>query len=715
MLGDVPPEFDEAFYLQTNPRIDLSKFPATYDHFLKWGYRDLRNPSPDFDLVWYAHNYGHEFSSRNENPFLHYLREGKSRGNLGHPPRPVSFQTGFSLPLPKSPRRACLFACYDPHQRIDEYVLIYLRELARHADVFFLADCKMPASELAKLEGIVKGAWAERHGAYDFGSYSKLARDLVGWDRLAEYNEVLFINDSCYLVHALDDMFASMSARHCAWWGLHAMKRVGSTRGTQPFPGNAPIPVSELHTRNYLDRFEYDPVYDFFLGSFFLAFRRDVVTDKRFQRAIDAVVQQKDKQSVIRRYEIGLTRFLIGLGYYFESWVPEITDRMPVYTEIAFDLIGNGYPLFKRLTITENPYKISSLAYWPTAIRQAKSLTSVEVIEANVRRLANADKLYENYNLPSEGMVAPAPYSRSEFEAYDRSSPKYDHYWGFPVCGLDHTLSGNGRAVFDAVKNDPRITKVIFTRSRVIEADGVNVITVPLGSLDGQVYLARCRHFFVRNGHVRDIDWPLVIKLHNVINLWHSVPLKRIGSASRDAPPDQSESTIDNSRLKAMISASDVGRLVMASVNWPLTLKDIWLTGLPRHDFITAREKDLPPFLTAQLASIRTLKAGRRMILFCPTSRNSQKPGTYEFRPDEVGRLAGWLESNGYVLGIREHPSDKNRRYSTQLQGESFIDVPDAVISDVEMLFREADMLITDYSTAFIDYMLTGRPAISFA
>jgi len=710
-----PPEFDEAFYLQTNPGIDLTKFPSTYDHFLKWGFRDLRNPSPDFDLVWYTQNYGHEFSSRDENPFLHYLHEGKSRGNIGHPPRPVRFDASFSRALPTAPVRACLFASYDPHLRIDDYVLVYLRELSRHADVFFLTDCDMPSHELAKLDGIVKGAWAERHGAYDFGSYSRLARDLVGWDRLASYDEVLFINDSCYLVRPLDEVFTTMDARPCAWWGLQATKRIASTRATQPFPGKDPISVSDLYPQNYLDRFEFDPVYDFLLGSFFLAFRRDVIADQRFQSVINSVVAEKKKSVVIRKYEIGITRFLIGLGYNFESWVPKITDRMPVYTEIAYELIRRGYPLFKRLMITENPYKVSSLAYWPTVIQEAQSLTPVEMIEKNVHRLANADKIYDNYNYFSEGMALPKPYSRADFEAYDGSSPKYDHYWGFPVCHLDHTLCDNSRAIFEAVKNDPQITKLIFTRGSVLQTDGVNVITMPLKSLEGQLYLARCRHIFVRNDVELDVDWPLAKELHNVINIlgWRSIEEDRLCLGRPSTVREKR--TADYSRLKAAICASDVDHLATISAYWPLTFNDVWLTGIPRHDFITAAEKDLPPFLTTQLEEIRTRKAGRRMVLFCPAFRNNEEHCLHRIEPNDVDRLSNWLDANGYVLGVRERPYDKNVRHSTPLRGAAFIELPAKVFPDVSMLLREADMLITDYSSVFIDYMLTGRPAISYA
>ena len=84
----------------------------------------------------------------------------------------------------------------------------YLRELSRFADVFYLADCNLSRAELAKLDEITSAAWARRHGTYDFGSWSILARDLVGWDRLEPYDEVLLANDSCYLLQPLDDVFA---------------------------------------------------------------------------------------------------------------------------------------------------------------------------------------------------------------------------------------------------------------------------------------------------------------------------------------------------------------------------------------------------------------------------------------------------------------------------------------------------------------------------
>ena len=52
---------------------------------------------------------------------------------------------------PTRVRRACLFAGYDPDGIVDDYVVDYVTELSRHADVYYLADSTMAPQELAKL------------------------------------------------------------------------------------------------------------------------------------------------------------------------------------------------------------------------------------------------------------------------------------------------------------------------------------------------------------------------------------------------------------------------------------------------------------------------------------------------------------------------------------------------------------------------------------
>jgi len=49
------------------------------------------------------------------------------------------------------------------------------------------------------------------------------------------------------------------------------------------------------------------------------------------------------------------------------------------------------------------------------------------------------------------------------------------------------------------------------------------------------------------------------------------------------------------------------------------------------------------------------------------------------------------------------------------LQGENILDLSSGMYPNIEILYRASSCLITDYSSCFVDYMLTGQHEISFA
>ena len=101
------------------------------------------------------------------------------------------------------------------------------------------------------------------------------------------------------------------------------------------------------------------------------------------------------------------------------------------------------------------------------------------------------------------------PSDLGRFRIEDRWAPKFDHWWAFPVCAYDHTLGGNERAVFEHVRDDPSIKKIVLTRSRPVDLGGENVVVVPLISPEGQHYLARARQIFVKHGPHVNAHWPI--------------------------------------------------------------------------------------------------------------------------------------------------------------------------------------------------------------
>ncbi len=248
---------------------NLCGYPEELRHFVTQGWKELRHPSPSFDLwfYWSAHL---DPTSEAVNPLLHYLCEGRRAGL----PTLPEVRTLPAATVPTSPvRRVCLFAAYDVDGVVDPTVVDYLADLSRHADVYYLADCEMDDAELDKVAPYTKGRWAIRHGRYDFGSYSLLARDLVGWDVIEAYDELLLANDSCYLVQPFDQVFARMDATACDWWGLQATYEDFTAADFERL--GRPLAIDDVEEQmRQIDLWRYN---DFIhVGSYFVAYRKRV-------------------------------------------------------------------------------------------------------------------------------------------------------------------------------------------------------------------------------------------------------------------------------------------------------------------------------------------------------------------------------------------------------------------------------------------------------
>ena len=101
--------------------------------------------------------------------------------------------------------------------------------------------------------------------------------------------------------------------------------------------------------------------------------------------------------------------------------------------------------------------------------------------------------------------------------------------------------------------------------------------------------------------------------------------------------------------------------------------------------------------------------------MFLPTFKDGQADAYYRFEPEEVEWLQDWCRRHNAVIGVREHMADQARTYSRALARLEPIDLSSRRYPDLEVLYRAADALLSDYSSCLIDFTLTGRPVISFA
>jgi len=704
--------FDAGYYLAHNHDVAANGLDPLA-HFCRHGWKELRNPSPGFDVWWYWASHL-DPASEWINPLVHYLIVGSAMGLAAKPGTIPAMATATPLP---APRRVCLFAGYDADGRVDDYVVRYVRELSRHADVYYLADCWMAPGELERLAPFVKGAWAERHGTYDFGSWSRLATTHVGWEAISAYDELLLVNDSCYLVRPLDQVFAKMDATPCDWWGLQATKGIAATRGipSNRFPHR--IPMGEV-LRDRLPCYESDYTYDFLVGSYFLAFRRPVASDPVFRKLLSRVVQQRGKKLIIQKYEIGMTRLLLSRGFLPATYIDWLYPFHPIFSDTHFTLLEHGFPVFKRYLLSDNHYLAVDLSDWKSRVQAIVADAPVDEMERNLLRVADDDKLQRSFSVRIAGDGRPLAtklLTGEEMAREDQRTPKFDHWWAFPVCAYDHLLTGNERAVFEQVRDDPSIRKIVLTRGRRVSLDGENVVVCPLDSPEGQYHLLRAKQIFVKHSPRINAKYPISAKLHNFINLWHGIPLKRFGPASLDMEQKLDWVYRENRDCRAVISSSKVDALAMAAAFYPLPYREVWITGLPRNDFIVCPESRLPSDFLEEGRRLETERGGRKLVLFAPTFKNAQADGYYRFSEEELDWLRNWMAANDAVLGVREHMADRAHSYHAQLALLGALDLSAKRYPNIEVLYRQASMLLTDYSSCAIDFSLTGRPVISFA
>lgn len=325
------------------------------------------------------------------------------------------------------------------------------------------------------------------------------------------------------------------------------------------------------------------------------------------------------------------------------------------------------------------------------------------------------------------------------WRAIDALTRKQPDYWAFATHHL-HTgrFIENQRAIFEHVKNDESIRKIIFYRGPTPNLEiegGIRYEAVRLGSLRSFLLLARCKVLFVT--HSISMDFSLrwggrqfsILKLNMrqriVVNLWHGIPLKRLLYAANEETlkhTDRIQYRFEERKHYAgLIASSDIDSYAMAAMFYPANYRQVWVTGLPRNDFLLQEESLLPVYIRDSIKRIRDIRKNRKLIVYAPTYRQtdvSDQAFYYQFSDQEIAKLQVLLHANNAILGYRPHYFKNSSQYfnlDKYIDDELIFDFSQAKVPEFSALARECDLLVTDYSSVFIETLYLGKPAICFA
>ncbi len=320
----------------------------------------------------------------------------------------------------------------------------------------------------------------------------------------------------------------------------------------------------------------------------------------------------------------------------------------------------------------------------------------------------------------------------------DRCVSKKPQRWAFFVHHLkSDQFVENARAVFEAVKSDPNLEKIIFTRGVPVsfEIDGaVNTRIVDLQTLAGLFALWRCRVLLVTHSVSMDLSmrWPVrlfsvvrpALKPRVIINLWHGIPLKKLLALANDEVRKHTDRVafrrLERSHYAGLITSSAIDSHAMATMFHPITYDRVWVTGLPRSDFLMMPRAQLPTYLRDGLARVEQIKGERTLIVYAPTYRQVTVAGAgyYQFSEADAQAIRALLAKHNAVLGIRLHyfrNATEVFNIEQLIDGQHIVELDHQQFPDIACVLRGADLVVTDYSSVYIDAMYLNKPVFSFA
>jgi lipopolysaccharide biosynthesis protein len=250
---------------------------------------------------------------------------------------------------------ACIFAHFDKHGVIDDYVVFYLTKLYElGCAIIFVSTCnKMSQNEIDKIKNIVSKIIIRRNIGYDFGSYAvgfQIASLHPGFDKY------IITNDSVYGPLAnLEKLITKIDEGN--------IDALGITDSWQQA---------------------------YHLQSYFLILNKKVISHKSVIYFWRNILFSNNKKFIIKKYEVGFSQLLLSLGFKIEAYCKYddisrfvIKRKLSAYnspkqqlhhhyhtyhnsSHFFWDILITDFdcPFVKTELLRDNPTKITNIWSW---------------------------------------------------------------------------------------------------------------------------------------------------------------------------------------------------------------------------------------------------------------------------------------------------------------------------------------------------------------
>jgi len=278
-------------------------------------------------------------------------------------------------------------------------------------------------------------------------------------------------------------------------------------------------------------------------------------------------------------------------------------------------------------------------------------------------------------------------------------------------------FSDNAKIFYDYLINERKLSKFNFVwlvsdKQRILKFGNLAYQIYYERSIAGLFNIFRSKYIITTHLHY------CLFKTRNqfLLNLWHGMPLKAMGfiDKSEDEKSLNKFKKCTNS-IDLMIATSPLMKNILVSCFY-MDPRKVVITGQPRNDKLFSAKG------RANLADIvPNFSEYDKIVFFIPTFRiwdDRVEGDPFYNKLFTSEELHSFLKKNRILLILKLHPFEEEKIISQY----SFSDKPNLMLlpnsklqekqCDIYDILGGIDILITDYSSIYFDYLLINRPII---
>ncbi len=276
------------------------------------------------------------------------------------------------------------------------------------------------------------------------------------------------------------------------------------------------------------------------------------------------------------------------------------------------------------------------------------------------------------------------------------------HLWIFGAW-FGEKYFDNPKFFYEYVKNNhPNIKAIWLTKDKTICNDHDILYSY---SIQGIYYAFFGEIYFITHSTASDLPLFINNRARKVVQLWHGIPIKKIGFDDNMSLMSYKNNNIKSKILPflrpqySLVISSSLDDQKNMSSAFKVDINDVKITGYPRNDI---------------LFHIDTSEALKKFkVLYAPTLRDNLDDEINLF--DDFGfnteKIIRFLHKYNIYLDIKMHPANKiDSKFKHSIDDEN-INFLDSKI-EINDIILDYSIVISDYSGIYVDYLLTNKPII---